>query len=185
MEKTAMIEITKEQLLVIMPNAADKVDKYLVWFNYYAERYHINTKLRWIHFLTQIAHESGELKYTHELGKESYFKKYETGRLAKMLGNTKKGDGAKYKGRGFIQLTGRANYTQFAIASGIDVVERPDQVEIAQLCVQVSMWYWDTHGCNEAADQDDLIKVTKKVNGGTNGLSSRQLYYERAKIAIK
>lgn len=185
METTEMMEITKEQLLAVMPNAADKVDKYLVWFNYYAEKYHINTKLRWIHFLSQIAHESGELKYTHELGKESYFKKYETGRLAKMLGNTKKGDGAMYKGRGFIQLTGRANYTQFAIASGVDVVNHPDQVEIAQLCVQVSMWYWDTHGCNEVADQDDLIKVTKKVNGGTNGLSNRQLYYQRAKIAIK
>lgn len=180
-----MTEITKEQILAIMPNAKDRVDKYLFWFNYYAEKYHINTKLRWIHFLSQIAHESGELKYTHELGKESYFKKYETGRLGRMLGNTQKGDGAKYKGRGFIQLTGRSNYAQFAKDSGVDVINRPDEVETAQLCVEVSAWYWDKRGCNEEADTDDLTKVTKKVNGGTNGLSSRKLYYQRAKLAIK
>lgn len=179
-----MTEVTKEQILAIMPNAKDRVDKYLFWLNHYAEQYHINTKLRWAHFLAQIAHESGEMKYTHELGRTSYFLKYETGKLGKTLGNTHKGDGARYKGRGFIQLTGRANYTKFSADSKIDVVNRPDEVENPQLCVMVSMWYWDTHGCNEASDDDDIVKVTKKVNGGINGLKSRQVYYSRAKKVL-
>lgn len=179
-----MTEVTKEQIQKIMPNAKDRVDKYLFWLNYYAEKYHIDTNLRWAHFLSQIAHESGEMKYTHELGRTSYFLKYETGKLGKMLGNTHKGDGARYKGRGFIQLTGRANYTKFSTDSKIDVVNRPDEVENPQLCVMVSMWYWDTHGCNEAADADDIEKVTKKVNGGTNGIKSRQMYFNRAKKVL-
>lgn len=179
-----MKEITKEQILKIMPNAKNRVDKYLPYFNELAEKYHINTKLRWAHFLAQIAHESGELLYTHELGKNSYFTKYEKGSLGKMLGNTHKGDGAKYKGRGFIQLTGRSNYSIFQVYSMQPVLEHPELLEQPELCVDVSMWFWESHGLNELADADNVLRITKKINGGTNGLVSRKKYLARAMVAL-
>lgn len=179
-----MKEITKEQILKIMPNAKNRVDKYLPYFNELAEKYHINTKLRWAHFLAQIAHESGELLYTHELGKNSYFLKYEKGSLGKMLGNTHEGDGAKYKGRGFIQLTGRSNYSIFQTYSMKPVLEHPELLEQPELCVDVSMWFWEAHGLNELADADNVLRITKKINGGTNGLVSRKKYLARAMVAL-
>lgn len=179
-----MEQITKVQILKIMPNARKRVDKYLPYFNELAEKYHIDTKLRWAHFLAQIAHESGELIYTHELGKDSYFLKYEKGELGKMLGNTHKGDGAKYKGRGFIQLTGRSNYSKFQSYSMQPVLEQPELLEEPELCVDVTMWFWETHGLNELADADKVVSITKKINGGTNGLASRKMYLARAMKAL-
>lgn len=179
-----MKEITREQFLKIMPNAESRVDKYLPYFNELAEKYGIDTRLRWAHFLAQIAHESGELIYTHELGKDSYFAKYEKGELGKMLGNTHKGDGAKYKGRGFIQLTGRSNYSKYQAYSMQPVLEKPELLEEPELCVDVSMWFWETHGLNELADADKVVRITKKINGGTNGLPSRKKFLARALKAL-
>lgn len=104
------MEITKEQILEIMPNAKDVVALYLPYINGYKEVFKIDTPLRMAHFLAQIAHESNELRNVKEIGSPSYFEKYDTGKLKKMLGNLKPGDGYKYRGRGLIQITGRANY---------------------------------------------------------------------------
>lgn len=177
-------EITRKQFLKIMPNAESRVDKYLPYFNELAEKFGIDTRLRWAHFLAQIAHESGELIYTHELGKDSYFGKYENGELGKMLGNTHKGDGAKYKGRGFIQLTGRSNYSKYQSYCMQPVLEKPELLEEPELCVDVSMWFWETHGLNELADADKVVRITKKINGGTNGLASRKKFLARALKAL-
>lgn len=182
-----MKEITKEQLEAIMPNAkkAGRIDKYLPYLNEKAKEYHIDTQLRWAHFIAQIAHESGELLYTHELGKKAYFDKYETGKLGKMLGNTQKGDGWKFKGRGFIQLTGRANYAQYQKETGITVLETPEMLEEPEWCVDVSMWYWEKHGLNELADSNSFLTITRRINGGTNGLADRKLFLMRARTALK
>lgn len=173
------MRITRAQLLKVMPNARKRVDKYLPYFNELAEKYHIDTKLRWAHFLAQIAHESGELRYTKELASG---KAYE-GR--KDLGNTQQGDGVKYKGRGFIQLTGRSNYSKFQSYSMQPVLEKPELLEEPELCVDVTMWFWETHGLNELADKDSLKAIRKRINGGYNGLAACEEYLKRAKEALE
>lgn len=169
------MRVTKEQMLGIMPGAGSRIDTYLPIINGWMEHFGISTPLRMAHYLAQIAHESGELKYTKEIASG---KAYE-GR--KDLGNTQEGDGVKFKGRGLIQITGRANYTAYAKYCKFDVVGSPELLERPLGAVKSSMWFWNTHGLNKLADQDNLLAVTKTINGGTNGLESRKKYLERAK----
>lgn len=173
-----MKEIRLEQLLMAMPDAGDRAEKFLPYMNCFAKEFSINTPLRWAHYLAQTAHESGELRYTQEIASG---KAYE-GR--KDLGNTQKGDGVKFKGRGLIQLTGRANYTKYKNYCGFDVVQRPELLEKPLGATRSSMWFWKTHGLNELADTDDIKKITRIINGGTNGLESREKYLTRAKRAL-
>ncbi len=173
-----MNEIRLEQLFMAMPKAGEKAEVYLPYMNRFAKEFGINTPLRWAHYLAQIAHESCELRYTKEIASG---KAYE-GR--KDLGNTKKGDGVKYKGRGLIQITGRANYTAYNKYCGYDVVNNPDLLTLPFGATRSSMWYWQTHGLNALADADDLLKITRKINGGTNGLESRKKYLSKAKHAL-
>lgn len=171
-------EIRLEQLLVAMPGAGERAGKFLPYMNRFAKDFGIDTPLRWAHYLAQIAHESGELRYTREIASG---KAYE-GR--KDLGNTHKGDGVRYKGRGLIQITGRANYAAYKKYCGYDVVENPELLEKPLGATRSSMWYWQTHGLNELADKDDIVKITRRINGGTNGLESRERYLTRAKRAL-
>ncbi|MDO5525665.1 MAG: glycoside hydrolase family 19 protein [Prevotella sp.] len=177
------MEVTREQLLKIMPTAPNRVDKYLVFINRYASEFGITTSLRMSHYLAQIAHESAELKYTKELASGA---KYDTGKLAVTLGNTPvaDGDGQKYKGRGLIQLTGKANYKAYKEYCGFDVVASPELLEKPLGATRSSMWFWWKHGLNALADKDDVKAVTKRINGGYNGLTSRTKYLERAKKAL-
>lgn len=183
------MEITKEQLKAIMPNVtAARIETYLPLLNKYMAEFEINTRLRVCHYLAQIAHESGELRYTEELGKKAYFDKYDTGTLAKQLGNTqaKDGDGYKYRGRGLIQLTGHSNYEDYKKYCGFDVVKDPDLLAKPLGATRSSCWFWKTRGLNELADADDIIKITEKINGKAKlGLEARKTYYQRAKLAIK
>lgn len=172
------MEVSKEQLSEIMPNAKSRVDKFLPVINKWADTFGINTKIRMAHFLSQIAHESGELRYTKELASG---KAYE-GR--KDLGNIQKGDGVRFKGRGLIQITGRANYTAYAKFCGYDVVAKPELLEKPVGAVKSAMWYWQTHGLNELADADKFVTITRRINGGTNGLESRRAYLQRAKQVL-
>lgn len=181
------MKVTREYLLAIMPTAKDKVDKYLPYINGYADMFNINTPNRMANFLVQVAHETAELVYMRELGNAAYCYKYEVGKLGKMLGNTKKGDGYRYKGRGFLHLTGRANYqayTDSRYCKG-NVVESPQLLEQPLGAVKSGMWYWLIHGLNALADKNDIVGITKVINGGTNGLESRKKYWYRALEANK
>ena len=91
----------------------------------------------------------------------------------KDLGNTQPGDGWKFRGRGLIQITGRANYTRCGSALGVYLLDQPELLERPDLACESAAWFWETHGCNELADKNDLLGVTKRVNGGTNGLDER------------
>lgn len=173
------MRITRAQLIKVMPNAGSRADTYLPIINGWSEHFRINTPLRMAHYLAQIAHESGELRYTKELASG---KAYE-GR--KDLGNTQPGDGVKYKGRGLIQITGRANYQKYANYCKFDVVSSPELLERPLGAVKSSMWYWNLHGLNRLADQDNLKAITKAINGGYNGLAEREKYLERAKEALE
>lgn len=180
------MEITKEQILEIMPNAKDVVGLYLPYINGYKEVFKIDTPLRMAHFLAQIAHESNELRNVKEIGSPSYFEKYDTGKLKKMLGNLKPGDGYKYRGRGLIQITGRANYMAYqnSLRCKGDIITHPELLEKPLGAVKSAMWFWKEHGLNELADKDSVLAVTRKINGGTNGLESRKNYLTRAKKAL-
>ena len=139
----------------------------------------INTQLRIAAFLAQIGHESGSLVYSKELGGPSYFAKYD-GR--KDLGNTEPGDGARFAGRGLIQVTGRANYLKASQALFGDdrLLRKPDLLEVPDWAAKSAVWYWTTRNLNALADQDRFTDITKAINGGTNGLEDRKARYQYA-----
>jgi len=141
----------------------------------------IDRPLRQAHFLAQIAHESAELRYCEEIASGSAYE----GRVD--LGNTKPGDGVRFKGRGLIQLTGRANYTKYGTARHRDFTTGDNAKLIATdpaLAVDVACWFWMEHGLNALADKDDVVKVTRVINGGLNGLTDRQSKLVRAKFFL-
>lgn len=142
------------------------------------ERCAIDTPDRQAHFLAQCAHESDHFKTTVEYASG---KAYE-GR--KDLGNTQKGDGARFKGRGLIQLTGRANYERASLTLNQPYIDDPDLVARFPAAADVSGWFWDANTLNRHADADDLKAATRAINGGYNGLDSRQAYLIRAKSAL-
>lgn len=135
-------------------------------------------------FLAQIAHESGELRYSEEIwGPTPAQLKYEGNKL---LGNTQPGDGFRYRGRGLIQLTGRTNYALFSNAIGNpSLLAFPDLVAEPWFGSRAAAWYWNTHRCSEYADVGDFDKVTRAVNGGLNGKQSRDNYYTHIRKVLK
>jgi putative chitinase len=138
----------------------------------------INNRLRWVHFLAQAAHETGGFRYLVELGGPTYFAKYD-GR--KDLGNMAPGDGARYRGRGIFQLTGRANYRTYGEALGLPLDDQPDLASKPDVAVKVAGLYWERRNLSLAADRDDLNAITKAINGGTNGLADRANYLTKLK----
>lgn len=139
----------------------------------------INTRLRIAAFLAQIGHESGSLVYSKELGGPSYFAKYD-GR--KDLGNTQQGDGARFAGRGLIQVTGRHNYGKASQALFGDdrLLTTPDLLEQPEWAAKSAVWYWNTRNLNALADADRFADLTRVINGGTNGLEDRKIRYRKA-----
>ena len=149
------------------------------------QRFCINTTLRAAHFIAQIAHESGSFVYVKEIASGAA---YDTGRLAAKLGNTPAadGDGQKYKGRGYIQLTGRSNYEMFDkfTAGKYDLLNHPERIENPELAMLVAGWYWNKKGLNALADNDDIDGITHTINGGANGLNERKAFLLRAKKVL-
>src|SRR5262245_12775693 len=163
-----------------------KRELYLPFINKIMEIYEIDTPLRASAFLAQIAHESAELKFMEELwGPTAQQKKYEPpSDVATALGNTQPGDGFRYRGRGPIQITGRANYKKYSDLLGVDLVGNPDLAATPQYAFSTAGLFWKSNGLNELADVQDFITITKRINGGLNGLAERQKYYEIAKNVL-
>jgi predicted chitinase len=130
-------------------------------------------------FLGQCAVESAKFTTTKEFADGSQYE----GR--KDLGNIKPGDGVRYKGRGFIQITGRANYTQAAKDLGIDLVNHPELAEKPDVASKVSLWYWKTRVQPKITNFTNTKAVTKKVNGGTNALAQRTHLTKSFQVANK
>ncbi len=145
-------------------------------------QWNINTPLRMAAFIAQAGHESGQFRYVRELGGDQYLSKYDTGALAKRLGNTPEadGDGQKYCGRGLIQITGRANYAQAAKALGLPLLDQPELLEQPEWAAISAAWWWSAHGLNELADAGKFEAITRKINGGINGLADREALYAKA-----
>lgn len=128
----------------------------------------ITTQKRARHFLAQVLHESGRLRYFEELASGEAYE----GRLD--LGNTRRGDGRRYKGRGPIQLTGRNNYRNAGRALGLNLELTPNLAAQHAVGWRVAGWFWSSHGLNGLADTDDIEAVTRRINGGLNGLTDRR-----------
>jgi putative chitinase len=138
----------------------------------------IDTPLRQAHFLAQAAHETGGFRTLEEYGGPSYFARYD-GR--KDLGNLQPGDGARFHGRGIFQLTGRVNYQAYGKRLGIDLVNNPALAASPTVSVRIAVAYWKAKGLNVWADRDDVVEITRRINGGRNGLADRRRYLTVAK----
>lgn len=135
----------------------------------------LDNGLRLAHFMGQCSHESGGFRYMEEIASGSAYE----GR--RDLGNTEPGDGKRFKGRGPIQLTGRANYRAFGREVGIDFESHPEIVSYPSVGLMAAVRYWDSRNLNAKADADDLLGITEAINGGTNGLEDRKVQTAKAK----
>lgn len=208
------MQITRNQVLAVMPRAIRVVDKYLPYLNTHMNECGINTRERVCHFLATIAVESAELTAVEEnlnysaAGLLKTFPKYfRSSAVARSYerhpqqianrvyanrygnGNEASGDGWRYRGRGLIQYTFRDNYKEYGKWCGYDVEKQPELLAQPKGAVRSACHYYQSRGCNELADgggTDAVFRaIRKKVNGGTNGLAAVKLYYQRAKQAIK
>lgn len=177
------MKITVSQLMRAVPSTnRQRAEEFVKVFNEWADDFGISTPVRVAHFLAQCWHESGCLRYLEELASG---KAYE---WRADLGNTQKGDGVRFKGRGIIQITGRANYQAYA-KSGFcvgDLMSHPEWLAKSPGAYKSAMWFWWKNSLSAIADQDNgqnasdvCRRITRKVNGGTNGLAQRQYYMRK------
>lgn len=173
-----MIPIPMETLRAVMRCTSKLATTYVEPINLTLARYEITTRLRIAAFLAQVGHESGGLRYAREIwGPTAAQVRYE-GRRG--LGNTQPGDGHRYLGRGLIQITGRANYADVSHALGIDAVDNPEVLESPLYAALSAGWYWHTRMLNPLADTGDMAAITRRINGGHNGLADRMARYNAA-----
>ena len=171
--------------------------------------YEVNTPLRLAHFFAQIEHESNlkpieeNLNYSASALKRVFKKYFPNDTMAnfyarkpekianrvyadRMLnGPESSGDGWRYRGRGFIQITGKHNYTELSKDTGIDYVNSPDLLLSESDSMVSALWFWNRAKLNRYADNDDVLTITKRINGGTNGLNHRTQLVEKYKKIFK
>ena len=175
--------------------------------NHFFPQYKINSETRISAFLAQTGHESAgytvfkeNLNYSAKalntvfpkyfknagIDAEKYHRQPEkiANRVyANRMGNggEESGDGWKYRGRGIIQLTGKSNYQAFSNDTGTDIVDRPDIIlDDTDLLIQTALWFWNKNNLNKYIDEGDFTRLTKRINGGTHGLSHRTDLYNRS-----
>ncbi len=172
--------ITKDQLRRGLGITAERADYWDDWLNEAMSLYGINTKKRIAAFLAQVGHESGRLKYTSEIwGPTPTQRRYE-GR--KDLGNIYPGDGSRFRGHGLIQTTGRFNHrrvtqrlrARFPALGVPDFEAEPTKLTLPRWAALSAADFWDMIGGNALADTDQFTALTKRINGGTNGLADRK-----------
>ena len=200
--------ITRSQLLRAIPELyKPRMDEFVASLNQWAITFGIDSPLRMAHYLAQVIHESQYLKRTDENlnysadGLLKTFPKYFTPEQAReyarqperianrvyasRMGNSPEasGDGWRYRGRGYIMLTGRENYERFNESDVCteDVMRQPDALMKFPLNQVVAGWFWEEHGLSELADRDDCDTITRRINGGLNGLADRKFILRRLK----
>lgn len=175
--------ITEQQLLQILPSAGRQAGVFVPVLNAAMGKYGIVNRLRIAAFIAQIGHESGHLRYVREIWGPTAAQVGYEGRAD--LGNTVTGDGSKYRGRGLIQITGRANYATCGEALGLDLISRPELLERPQHATMSAAWYWAQRGLNTLADAGDNANIGSIINTGgrgrvPNGAQDREALYGRA-----
>lgn len=167
--------VTVDQIIRIMPHAGKRAAIFIDPLNAAMREFHINSPVRCAAFLAQLAVESGELRYVCEIASGAAYEGREG------LGNTQPGDGIRYKGRGLIQITGRANYFDCGQALGINCIDDPSLLEQTDLACRSAAWFWASRGLNGLADDGDFERITRRINGGSNGAQKRRDYHAVAK----
>lgn len=177
--------VLAEDLIKISHYCKSRVNNFIPAINSALDEFSINTPLRVAAFLAQCMHESGSFLYMREIASGEAYE----GR--RDLGNTQVGDGVRFKGRGPIQITGRANYTNVAKKLGIDCVNHPELLENPSEGMRASALFWFEHGLNEIADKGDFLTISVRINGRNkktglpNGWQERQDFYKKAKEVFK
>lgn len=175
-------ELNLDTLLAIMAHGnRGRIEPFCTPLIEALKKYQMDTPLRSSHFLAQIGHESLSFRYTEEIASGEAYE----GR--RDLGNTEPGDGKRFKGRGLIQLTGRTNYTAYGEYADLDLLTPGNETIIStepKYALDVAFWFWNTRHLNDYADADDIKTITKRINGGYNGLEDRQEYLDRAKFFL-
>lgn len=180
-------ELTAAELGRIMPAlAADRRAMWAEVLNRAMAEFDIGTARRQAAFLAQVAQETAQLRYLQEpWGPNAQQLRYEPpSSLAATLGNVEAGDGERYRGRGLLWITGRANYQRFGAAVGVDLVAQPELAATPEVAARTGAWFWQSRGLNELADDDDLATITRRINGGLHGFEERSKLYQRAKDVL-
>jgi putative chitinase len=204
-----MNDLTKILQKAVPSISAANRAKYVPFLVELMPKYNIDTALRQRHFLAQLLHESGEFSVVREnlnysaSGLLKTFPKYFNGAQAAAYarqsekianrvyanrlgnGNENSGDGWKYRGGGLIQTTGKSNYKATGEAIGVDLVKNPELITEPKNAVASACYFWHKNNLNSLADKDDILAVTKRINGGTNGLEDRKKYYSMLKPYLK
>lgn len=204
--------LTVARLVQIFPQARPRAGQFVAPLNAAMLAYGITTPARQAAFLGQIGHESAGLSrlvesfaYRSALRLQEQFRRafanfadacavFDQGAQAianrvyagrNGNGDEASGDGWRYRGRGLIQITGRANYAAAGAALGLDLLSRPELLEQAEHACHASAWWWQAHGCNALADAGDARALTRRINGGLNGLDERIALMARAATLLR
>lgn len=181
--------ISEQQFRRMMPLAGSRLDAHWPYINPALEKAAINTPERIAAFLAQLAHESGEYRYMEEIASgDAYDQRTD-------LGNTPEidGDGRTYKGRGPMQITGRANYLACGEALGVDLIDDPldpgdnrdpDKLKWPEYATASACWFWNSRKLSLLADRGWFKTITRIINGGLNGLSDRRQYWDRNRALL-
>lgn len=171
--------ITVSDLKAICPyTPTATLERFAEPLNAAMQEFEINNVQRETMFLAQLAHESGGFRYVRELASGAAYE----GRID--LGNTEPGDGVRFKGRGLIQITGRANYAECGNALGLDLLANPELLETPVNACRSAAWFWSERDLNQRADLGDFRGITKRINGGLNGWHDRLSYLEKAQQVL-
>ena len=174
--------MTPSQLAQATGAPLERAARWLPYISAAMDEYGINTPERKAMFLAQIGHESGSLRYSEEIWGPTAAQQTYEGRIN--LGNTVPGDGYRFRGRGLIQTTGRANYLATSQALGVDFIANPEKLGEPDNASKSAAWFWQAHGLNELADAGSFETITRRINGGLNGLDDRNKRYAAARLAL-
>lgn len=198
-----------QDTLTALGTSIETADKWVPWLNKTMQKYDIKSPRRQAMFLSQLAHESGNFRFTSENlnysadALERVFKKYfPTRELAEEYarqpekiasrvygnrmgnGDEESGDGWKYRGRGLIQLTGLNNYANYAMHCDNEALTKPDIVAEPEYAADSAGWFWSVNRLNAMADTGDVRAVTRRINGGFNGLADRESKYNKLIVLL-
>jgi putative chitinase len=181
------IELTAPIIAIGTGATVTHATKWLAPIQAACDEYGINTPMRAAAFLAQIGCESEHLVYVKEIwGPTASQRLYEPpSAKARELGNTEVGDGKRFCGRGLIELTGRANYVRVGAALKLDLANHPELLELPVNAARSAGLFWSENNLNVMADAGQITMISRRVNGGTNGLALRLALYSAAKRALR